>query len=50
MTVFNHSAQRQTVDYLCIQPEEIKNIYLNELLRIRDLLHNQKKKNPILYL
>jgi len=32
MTVFNHSTQRETLDYLCIQPEEIKNIYLNELL------------------
>lgn len=31
MVVFNHSTQRQTLDYLCIQPEEIRNIYLNEL-------------------
>ena len=31
MTVFNHSTQRQTLDYLCVQPEEIKDIYLNEL-------------------
>jgi integrase len=31
MVCFNHSTQRQTLDYLCIQPEEIKNIYLNEL-------------------
>jgi len=28
---FNHSTQRQTCDYLGIQPEEIKNIYKNEL-------------------
>ena len=31
MVCFNHSTQRQTLDYLCIQPEEIKNIYCNEL-------------------
>ena len=31
MTVFNHSTQKQTLDYLCVQPEEIKDIYLNEL-------------------
>jgi hypothetical protein len=28
---FNHSTQRQTLDYLCIQPEEIKGVYQNEL-------------------
>ena len=31
MVVFNHSTQRQTLEYLCIQPEEIKNVYENEL-------------------
>jgi integrase len=31
MVVFNHSTQRQTLDYLCIQPEEIKGVYENEL-------------------
>jgi len=31
MVVFNHSTQRQTLDYLCIQPEEIKDVYQNEL-------------------
>jgi integrase len=31
MECFNHSNQRQTLDYLCIQPEEIKSIYRNEL-------------------
>jgi integrase len=31
MLCFNHSSQRQTLDYLGIQPEEIKSIYLNEL-------------------
>jgi len=31
MTVFNHSTQRQTLSYLCVQPEEVRNIYLNEL-------------------
>lgn len=31
MVCFNHSSQRQTLDYLCIQPEEIRDIYANEL-------------------
>lgn len=31
MTMFNHSSQKQTLDYLCIQPEEIKNAYLFEI-------------------
>jgi len=31
MVCFNHSTQKQTLDYLCIQPEEVKNIYMNEL-------------------
>jgi integrase len=31
MVCFNHSTQRQTLDYLCIQPDEIKSVYLNEL-------------------
>jgi integrase len=31
MVCFNHSTQRQTLDYLCIQPEEIKDVYQNEL-------------------
>jgi integrase len=31
MVCFNHSNQKQTLDYLCIQPEEIKNVYKNEL-------------------
>ena len=31
MMCFNHSTQRQTLDYLCIQPEEIKDVYENEL-------------------
>jgi len=31
MVCFNHSSQKQTLDYLCIQPEEIRNIYANEL-------------------
>ena len=28
MVMFNHSSQKQTLDYLCIQPEEIKNAYM----------------------
>lgn len=31
MVCFNHSSQKVTLDYLCIQPEEIKSIYENEL-------------------
>jgi len=31
MVCFNHSTQRQTLDYLCIQPQEIKDVYENEL-------------------
>ena len=28
MTIFNHSTQKQTLDYLCVQPDEIKEVYL----------------------
>ena len=31
MVCFNHSSQRQTLEYLCLQPEEIKSVYLNEI-------------------
>lgn len=31
MVCFNHSSQRQTLDYLCIQPEEIGQVYANEI-------------------
>lgn len=31
MVVFNHSSQRQTLDYLCVQPEEVKSLYQNEI-------------------
>lgn len=31
MVCFNHSTQRQTLHYLCVQPEEIKSVYANEL-------------------
>jgi len=31
MVCFNHSTQEQTLDYLCIQPEEIVDVYKNEL-------------------
>ena len=31
MDCFNHSSQKQTLAYLCIQPEEIKKVYANEL-------------------
>lgn len=31
MVCFNHSTQRQTLDYLCIQPEEVQAVYANEL-------------------
>lgn len=28
MVMFNHSSQKQTLEYLCIQPEEIKSAYM----------------------
>jgi len=31
MVCFNHSSQKQTLEYLCIQPEEIKEVYENEI-------------------
>ena len=31
MEIFNHSTQKQTLAYLCVQPEEIRNVYENEL-------------------
>jgi integrase len=31
MICFNHTSQKQTLDYLCVQPEEIKSVYQNEL-------------------
>ncbi len=31
MVAFNHSTQKQTLDYLCIQPEEVRSIYANEI-------------------
>lgn len=31
MEIFNHSTQKQTLSYLCIQPEEIRKVYENEL-------------------
>ena len=31
MVCFNHTSQKQTLAYLCIQPEEIKSVYQNEL-------------------
>lgn len=31
MEAFGHATQKQTLTYLCIQPEEIRNAYLNEI-------------------
>lgn len=31
MVCFNHSSERQTLAYLCVQPEELKSIYANQL-------------------
>ncbi len=31
MACFNHSSQKQTLDYLCIQPEQRRDVYQNEL-------------------
>jgi len=30
MICFNHSTQKQTLDYLYIQPGEVKSVYANE--------------------
>lgn len=29
--LYGHATQRQTLDYLCVQDEEIKDVYMNEL-------------------
>jgi site-specific recombinase XerD len=29
--LFGHSTQRQTLEYLCVQAQEIKDIYMDEL-------------------
>lgn len=31
MQMFNHASQKQTLEYLCIQPSEIKDAYLKEI-------------------
>jgi integrase len=31
MVCFNHSTQRQTLEYLCVQPDDIRSVYANEL-------------------
>ncbi|MGD9975380.1 MAG: tyrosine-type recombinase/integrase [Desulfatirhabdiaceae bacterium] len=31
MECFNHSSQKQTLTYLCVQPDEIRGVYENEL-------------------
>lgn len=31
MSIFNHTSERETLDYLCIQAEEIKEIYMTEI-------------------
>ncbi len=28
MNLFNHNSQKQTLDYLCVQPDEIKEVYM----------------------
>lgn len=28
---FNHASQRQTLDYLCLQAEEVRDVFMNEL-------------------
>ena len=28
MTMFNHNSQKQTLDYLCVQPDELKEVYM----------------------
>lgn len=31
MECFNHSTQRQTLDYLCVQPDEVKRVYSHQI-------------------
>lgn len=31
MVCFNHTTQKQTLDYLCVQPDEIRSLYANQL-------------------
>lgn len=31
MVMFNHSTQKQTLEYLCVQAEEIRSAYMNEI-------------------
>jgi len=31
MTIFNHASQKETLQYLCIQPGEVQNAYLKEI-------------------
>jgi integrase len=31
MTIFNHASQKETLSYLCIQPEEVQDAYLKEI-------------------
>lgn len=31
MEALNHSSQRQTLAYICVQPEDVKSAYLNEI-------------------
>ncbi len=31
MTIFNHATRRQTLDYLCLHPQDFKNIFEHEL-------------------
>ncbi|MBU2647752.1 tyrosine-type recombinase/integrase [bacterium] len=28
MTIFNHNTQKQTLDYLCVQPDELREVYM----------------------
>jgi integrase len=31
MVAFNHATQRQTLTYLCVQPDEVRSVYANEI-------------------
>ena len=35
MEVFGHATQRQTLDYLCIQPEEVEDVYKRDIYASR---------------
>ena len=36
MEIFGHSSQKMTLSYLCIQDEEVRDVYMNGITRQRE--------------